>query len=579
MGESGNQGTNDPLLQSLDDDFQALQRHFADQLTKDIEYLQTEKQRLISDLEALRVEYDQLYIDYQSLKNESDVTLSKRQLAQQNAWAKRLAQVLAQNLRDDLHAYVTNSVELPTPTQDWLHSLDDTLNRSVKALQQDLSSYQSAIAQQLTRMQTMEQQGEVILGNLVERLSDQLGDQLARSSSMTQTDLPSILDNRPLRDGSAIVGSRAYVERPRPDQLTGSTRRVVPAYPGQTVSEQHPGQTTGQTIRPAMTPALASVPKAGNRRTLKKGMVLCAIATLGFSAITVLVGGLSLGGTVFGSALTGVNTFSFFNANTLLWLQLVVLVPVLVVLSPQLYRPVWRDLRQSLRSTSRLLALIGGGVFYFFAQVLLFQAAGTLGPAVAAPLLFAYPLLAVPLLWWLNGERPTLLRGVVMLAIAMGGVLILRPLSFTNAGAALLSAMAFALYVVVTNSLSRQNHPVSTGLIQSCVMAILSSVILLIRPLVVTQDLTSQFVIGGLGLGLLASVSYFFHYTGLRLVGGLRTALIAAATPLVTALLAVVLLTNQPTLQMIQWPGIILITLGGMTLSLDRLNRQDQPTS
>ncbi|MBE9069145.1 EamA family transporter [Leptolyngbya cf. ectocarpi LEGE 11479] len=571
MGESGNQGTNDPLLQSLDDDFQALQRHFADQLAKDIEYLQTEKQRLISDLEALRVEYDQLYIDYQSLKNESDVTLSKRQLAQQNAWAKRLAQVLAQNLRDDLHAYVTNSVELPTPTQDWLHSLDDTLNRSVKALQQDLSSYQSAIAQQLTRMQTMEQQGEVILGSLVERLSDQL----VRSPDLTQTGRPGTLDNRPLKDGSAVVGSRAYVERPRPDQLAGTTRRVVPAYPGQTVSGQTAGQTAGQTMGPAMTPALASVPKAGHERTLKKGMVLCAIATLGFSAITVLVGGLSLGGTVFGSALAGVNTFSFFNANTLLWLQLVVLIPVLIVLSPQLYRAVWRDVGQSLRSTSRLLALIGGGVFYFFAQVLLFQAAGTLGPAAAAPLLFAYPLLAVPLLWWLNGERPTLLRGVVMLAIAMGVVLILRPLSFASTGAALLSAVAFALYVV-TNSLSRQNHPVSTGLVQSCVMAILSSVILLIRPLVVTQDLTSQFVIGGLGLGLLASVSYFFHYTGLRLVGGLRTSLIAAATPFLTALLAALLLTNQPTLQIIQWPGIILITLGGMTLSLDRLNRQDQ---
>ncbi|NEP62232.1 MAG: hypothetical protein F6K31_35730, partial [Symploca sp. SIO2G7] len=160
---------------------------------------------MISDLEALRVEYDQLYIDYQSLKNESEITLSNRQLAQQNAWAKRLAQVLAQNLREDLHAYVNNSAELPTPTQDWLQSLDDTLSRSVKTLQQDLSSYQSAIAQQLMRMQAMEQQGEVILENLVERLSNQLSDQLARPSSRNGLALPDTLDNRPLRDGSRIV--------------------------------------------------------------------------------------------------------------------------------------------------------------------------------------------------------------------------------------------------------------------------------------------------------------------------------------------------------------------------------------
>ncbi|NEZ68055.1 DMT family transporter [Leptolyngbyaceae cyanobacterium CCMR0082] len=558
MGESDSQGRNDPLLQSLDDDFQALQRHFADQLAKDIEYLQSEKQRLMSDLDALRVEYDQLYIDYQSLKNESEVALSTRELSQQNAWAKRLARVLAQNLRDDLHAYVTNSSELPNPSQDWLHALDDTLNRSVRALQQDLSSYQSAIAQQLTRMQAMEQQGEVILESLVARISDQLGNyQLGQAPTRAGTTLPSGLDNRPLRDGSDVVGGRAYVERPRLDQVAGATRRVVPSY-------------DGQTIGPA--PVLVDEPKRD--RTLKKGMVLCGIATLGFSAITVLVGALSLGANAFDLVLTGLDTFNFFNANTLLWLQLVILIPILALLAPQLYRSVWRDVGQSIRSRPRLFALVGGGVFYFFAQVFLFQAAATLGPAVAAPLLFSYPLLAVPLLWWLNGDRPNLLRSVVMLAIAMGVVLILRPLALANAGPALLSAVAFSLYVVTNSLNSRQSHPISAGLIQHCIMAILSSIILLIRPMAVTQDLTGQFVLGGLALGLVAGVSYFFHYTGLRLVGGLRTALVAAATPIVTALLAIFTLINQPSLQIIQWPGIILITLGGMTLALDRLSRQ-----
>ncbi|MEA5466203.1 DMT family transporter [Leptothoe sp. PORK10 BA2] len=573
MAESGSQGKNNPLLQSLDDDFQALQRHFADQLTQDIDYLKTEKQRLIGDLEALRVEYDELYLDYQSLKSELDVTLSKQQLAQQNAWAKRLAQVLAHNLREDLHAYVTNSVDLPNPTQDWLHSLDDTLNRSVKSLQHDLSSYQSAIAQQLTRMQTMEQQGEVILESLVARLSSQLGDQLAPAPNGSAP-LPPALDNRPLLDGSSVVGGRTYVEQPRPDQVVGTTRRVVPPYEGNTLQPALGAMQLSKTAKPR---------SAGRDRTpgraLKKGMVLCGIATLGLSAIPFLVGGLSLGTNLFGEtllggALAGLPGFNFFDANTLLLLQLVVLIPVLAVLAPSLYPSVWRDVGQTLRAPTRWFPLVGGAVFYFFAQVLLFQAVGNLGPAAAAPLMFAYPLLAVPLMWWLRGDRPNLLRGVVMLAIAMGVVLILRPLAIATASAALLSAVAFALYVVI-NSLSRQSHPIVTGIIQYGIMAILSGLILLIRPFVVTQQvLTSQFVGVGLGLGLLAAVSQFFHYSGLRLVGGLRTALIAAATPLVTALLAVFLLTNQPTIQMIQWPGIILITLGGMTLALDRLSRQ-----
>ena len=162
-----------------------------------------------------------------------------------------------------------------------------------------------------------------------------------------------------------------------------------------------------------------------------------------------------------------------------------------------------------------------------------------------------------------------------MLAIAMSADLILRPLSAASAGAALLSAVAFALYIV-TSSLSRQSHPISAGIIQYCIMAILSSIILLLRPLVVTQDLTAQFVVGGLGLVALAGLSHLFHYSCLRLVGGLRTAMMTAATPLLVALLTALLSINQPTLHMIQWAGIVLITLGGMTLARDRLSRQQQ---
>ncbi|MEO0868931.1 MAG: EamA family transporter [Cyanobacteria bacterium J06642_11] len=568
MGESGGQGANEPLLQSLDDDFQALQRHFADQLAQDIEYLQTEKQRLIAELEGLRGQYDQLYVDYQSLKNEADTTLSDRQLAQQNAWAKRLAQVLAQNLREDLHAYVRNSVDLPSPTQDWLHSLDDTLNRSVKALQQDLSSYQSAISQQLIRMQAMEHQGEVILENLVDRLSDQLGTQLSRS--VDTSGVPRALDNRPLSDGGAVVGGRTYVERPRPDQFTGTTRRVVPAYPGRTLN---PADMAGGAVA---APSLTRIPKSDRdrnpERALKKGMLLCLVATLGFSVMTVLVGGIALGGELFGQVIPSLGSLNFFQANALVWLHLVVLIPALAILAPQLHRSVWLDINQSLRAPSRLSALLGGGVFYFFSQVLLFQAAGTLGPSVAASLLFAYPLVVVPLLWWLNGDRPNLLRWVVMLAMTMGSVLMLRPLGVSTAATIMLSAVAFGLYVV-TNSLSRQLHPVSVGIVQYGVTAILSTLVLLVHLGSVMPSLNSQFVLGGLMLGLVASISYLFHYTGLRLVGGLRTATVAAATPLVTAVLAALFLRTQPTLQLIQWPGVLLITLGGMTLSLDRLSR------
>ena len=556
MGESERQNpqdTNDALLQSLDADFQALQRHFAEQLTHDIEHLQEEKQRLVSDIEALRREYDQLYLDFQSLKTDSNQALSQQQIAQQNAWAKRLAQVLAQNLREDLHAYVTNSSQLPNPNQDWMVAFDETISRTLKTIQGDMSSYQSAITQQLGRMQTLEQQGEAILKNLVERLSTQLSRQ--QTQRFVDSDLPQVLDNRPLVSGSSVQGSRTYLEKPRPDQRRDQTRRVVPPYEGTTLGH---GEEDGK-------------PPADRR--VKKGGVLVAIATLITVLVYVLVGGLSLGGSFLGLEFAGLDRYTFFQANALLWLQLCVAVPALVFMAPQLHGAVWRDLSRQGRSHVPLLPLVGGGVLYFFSQVFLFQACGGIGPAAAVPLLFIYPLVSVPLVCFLSGERPSQLRLVVMLAIAMGAALLLLPLGVSaSTGAALMAAAALALHIAFSR-LSRHCHPVTAALVHHATAAAVSSLILLVRPLTITQDLTGQLLIFALGLGLLVSLSLGLRYSGLRLIGGLRTALVTAVTPLLGALLGS-LLGNQAPLQVIQWAGVALITIGSLTLALERLSRQ-----
>lgn len=581
MGESNIQANNDDLLQSLDQDFDALQRHFAEQLAQDIEYLKTEKSRLLDAIATLRQEYDDLELRYQTLQATAEVALSQQQLAQQQAWAKRLAQVLAKDLRDDLHSYVLNASDqdFPNPAKDWMSSLDETLSHTVQALQNDLSSYQSAMAQQLSRMQTMEQQGEVILDSLVQRLSQQLQIHQAQAQGMGLT--PG-LSNAPLGEQD-----NAFVERSRlgtPSLPMEPARRLIPPYPGKTLSASQ---------------SRAQLPKANAKRqaartkdhrvalprahALKKGFILSAIATVMLAFHTVLVGAISWGGTLFSLNFSGLDAFHFQNANALLWLRMLVFLPILLILAPQLHRTVWSDLQGWSRKRNVLLSLVGSGCFLFFSQVFLYQAVGQLGPAMAAGLLFIYPLIAIPLTWLVNGERPSLLRGVVMGAIVMGSVLLIRPAFLelgdiiAQAGAGLLAAIAFGLYIVTMNlSLHRHCHPISAGIVQFSTVTLLSSLILLVSPAGFTQDVISpwQFALGGISLGILATIAYFFNYVGLRLVGGSRAALIAAATPIITAVIAIWGFNNQPTLQIMQWTGLMCITLGSLTLGLDRLKRK-----
>jgi drug/metabolite transporter (DMT)-like permease len=565
MGESEIRAGNDDLLQSLDQDFQSLQRHFAAQLAQDIEYLKAEKLRLLEAIETLRQEYDTLEARYRALQSTSETAFSQQQLAQQQVWAKRLAQVLAKNLQADLHHYVINAADsdLPNPAKDWLTSLDETLSHTVQSLQRDLSSYQSAMAQQLTRMQNMERQGEVILENLVKRLSQQL-----------QTQISSGLNNQPLLENREV-----YLEKARPgSQLAMEpARRLVPPYGGKTVSLP---QTT-----PRSSSSAQHAPSRPEKRigAVRKGLVLGAIATLLMALQTVLVGAISRGGTVFSLSFSGLDAFNFQNANALLWLRLLVWLPILLIMAPQLHRPVWADLQTWSRKRSLLLSLVTSGSFLFFSQVFLYQAAAQLGPALAGALLFIYPLVAIPLNWLVNGERPSSLRWVVLVAITMGSILLIRPAVLdlgnltTQTGAAILSAIAFGLYLVTMNlHLHRQCHPISVGVAQFSTMTVISSLILLISPLGFTQDVINpwQFAMGGLGLGVLTSAAYFLNYAGLRLVGGRRAALVAATTPLMTALIAVFGFSNQPTLQTLQWTGVLLVTLGVLTLALDRLYRK-----
>ena len=82
-----------------------------------------------------------------------------------------------------------------------------------------------------------------------------------------------------------------------------------------------------------------------------------------------------------------------------------------------------------LRSSDKrpLYQVVASGSFLFLSQVLIYKAIADVGPGVAVTLLFMYPLITVPLAWFLFGDRPTPLRLVVMFAISMGIVFTALP--------------------------------------------------------------------------------------------------------------------------------------------------------
>ncbi|MEO0458155.1 MAG: EamA family transporter [Cyanobacteria bacterium P01_A01_bin.114] len=569
MGESERQANGDDLLQSLDEDFQALQQHFAAQLSKDIEFLEAEKSRLIGELANLRQDYENLQVRYQALQADSDVALTEQQTAQQQAWAKQLSRVIARNLQEDLRSYVARSAEqgliIPNAANELLSTLDATLSQTLQSLQHDLSSYQSSVAQQITRMQAMEQQGEALLEHLVARLSRQLQTQMAPAAGLT-----SGLDNSPLLESAA---GEVILERGRagsPELPLEPSRRLTPPYGGRTVA------------LPSKSRARLRSREIDRPEQRRKGLIFSAIATLLLALSTVLVGVVSQGNARLGPSFETVGVFGFLQATALVWLRIMVLLPVLLVLAPQLHPGVRDDFQQWGLNGRLWLQLIGSGFFLFCSQAFLYQAVSAIGPGMAAALLFIYPLVGIPLMWSVNRERPTLMRWVVMGAITMGGILASRPLLLEptvinlGLGAALLAAIAFALYIVTMNlSLARQCHPVSSGLVHFGTTAAISSLILMAKPFALLASIADPgpFIAGGIGLGILATIAYFFNFVGLRLAGGHRAAIIAAGTPLLTAILAGLLLSGE-SLNLIQWAGLVLITLAGVALSLDRLGKQ-----
>lgn len=390
--------------------------------------------------------------------------------------------------------------------------------------------------------------------------------------------------------GPRLPGEPAADLSLEPDALTDSAApRESVKLPIPATSEQ----------RRQLASSQRQVADEGERLALRKGVMLSAIATLIMAWHFCVVGALGQGGSWLGISIGQLGT-GFVPAVALLWLRMLVMMPALGILAPQLYRRTWEDLQSWIYTRDRLLMLlVGSGTALFFSQVLIYQCIGLVGPAIGTLLLFLYPLTAVPLGAWLAGDRKMSPLGLLaVVAIAMGGILAIRPVlrlsienialeaigsasstaaPLTTIGLGVLASVAFSLYVVLTNRSYRQQqcHPIPASIVQFSTVAVLSSLVLLFRPLKPVAIDWISLAMWGILLGLLMLLVYLFSYGSLCLIGA-RTSVVAALAPLAVLLLAWSF-TPEPVLTITQWTGILLVTIGGVAFGQEKLIGEREP--
>jgi len=597
--------TIEQLLRTINQDLQGLKQGLIAELGQEVARLQAEKARLLSDIEKL-----QAY--QQTLESRQQVTLSQQQLAQQQLWAKQLAQILADHLQgvivqrlnqiasaNQVAAAAFTSTGMPAATASrysdnatrLLASLDSTFNTTFKTLQQDLNSYQSSLSQQINRMHSLEQQGEAILEALVARLREQLQVEMSRRVAIQVP--PAAFRDLSRENGYPMSsvpghsnGPAGYPTlqptgypptMPPTDDRTGH-RAIVPPSPPPTA-----------TRIPLEFPA-APLPVAQPKQEVSSfqlGLLMVLLSTVALSIHNVVVGVIGRESTVLGTfKLGGVLQFGPGNSLLTLWLRMLVVLPLMLIVAGILYPPVWSDIKKFLSSRDRrpIFNVVGSGFFLFLSQVLIYIAISQIGPGPAVTILFMYPIITVPLAWLLFGDRPSGLRWIVMATILGGVVLTAIPglskasSAFASGGVlmAVGSGFAFAFYLIFMQLGFKKLHPVPVSLIQFSTIFVLSSIILIFNPfplnLTVQVDKPVGFLVGGIILGVLTLIGYLANNFGVRFMGAARASIIASSGPVMTALLAFMLIQSR--IEKIQWVGIVLVTVGVAALSLERMKGQ-----
>lgn len=611
LGELTRESTQE-ALSTMTSELEHLRIDLISQFRQDLDRLQTDKSRLIQEITDLQGQRQQVLTQQQELVQQFSSVL----VAQvEELLAQRLNQLLdtvrasrgeAQPTANGFNGDLANSAanDYSENAYKIIAALDNTLRSTFRSLQQDLTSYQSSLSQQIGQMYSLEQQGETIIESLVDRLRQEVprieeggrtnsGYSSYRSPDRSPDNRGGIItpltpnDNggRPYpetnlrEDHIARINATTNLENNSATNLENNSATNLESNPE--VNNTTPTETP-EVLEPTPPPPI----KQGV--SLQQiGLILALLSSVALSLQNVIFRVMLKKSTVLGMEnLGGFIPPGAGNSLLILWMRMLVVVPMMLVIGWVRYPNLFSDLRQfaTFDDKDRTWNTIGSGFFLFVSQVTIFLAFGQAPTGVVTTIFFIYPIITVLLAWVLFGERPTLVRSLITATVFAGVVLISLPtggattnLTIGGVSLAVISGIAFALYVTLTQAAQKKVHPVPFSIINFIIILLLSGFTLMLPlppafAVKVNPQMWGSIVVTALILGSLTLTGYLMTNIGIGMIGAAPFSVIGATGPALTSIMAFVII--QEALKMNQILGMLLVTIGVVALSVERIRSQ-----
>ncbi|MGA1130760.1 MAG: DMT family transporter [Prochlorotrichaceae cyanobacterium] len=544
------------LLNAINGALQQIQKDVITDLNEDVVWLRAERGSLLQDIAQLREQQQHL--------------LSETQLAQQQQWAQEFAKILTRYLQQSLQ-----------------QQFQEDLRQMLQQLQFQQSQFQQSLAQPTLKPQgRTDGSTETVLSDRDwQRLQQTIDRSFEQYSLQIQYFLERSLQGAPVSPPIPTPIS-APISAP-----TSTAPSSAPPIPSPQAAAESPPPSLPQSSPWQAAPLDSSSPASPPRPTPpvvywnRQGIALAVLSILMLSLQYVLAQALfQFPGE---GSLNAVQNLelqaSWTHTALLVGLRMLVFLPLIIVfnrwLQPNLGAVFQEALQRSNHQRQLWWNLGLSGLFLFLSQWFLFRVVGLTSAGVAVGLFFAYPGLVPLLHWGFTGDRPSQFRFQCIVALGVGATLIFSQPSLSQAGVegsvvgqpliwGVVSAVLFAFYLLISDRCNQRLNPGVVSLVQYGFVILFSLPALFNFDQISALQLTN-IGLGGLVLGGTAALSYILHVFAVQMMGAIPAMILNNFTPLLTAILGFMLL--QSPLAIAHGLGIVLITIGGVALHMERL--------
>ncbi len=589
--ESNNIRSNSNYEQTLagvTKDLSDLRANILGKLSREILILQAQKNALTDDIQRLqsqRKELEVLTVAQQGM-NQQEI--------QRQQWIEQLAQAITFHLKNDV--IVTNSQVLNDHSENFeqlMLNLDGAIRTTFQSLQRDVDTYQRDLNDQMQRMYTQRQQGELMLSALVEKIDEYLlrssGDRYVGGN--TGGNLPtSPTTNFTGTSGfTGAIGTNGNSNASVRPNVNGNTignysQIQIPTFNSGQYRQYGQNDTRPYAGDPTEPIEFADLDKPVVQPTKRIsdwwfGFILVLGASVVLSLQNILVRVIFFKSSIFGLfQFGGLIQATVPNSFMLLLLRMLFATPIMWLVAKFVFRvDVFRDFQQLLMPSRRLLfgRVAFSALLQFASFAFIYVALGILKPGLAVTLFFIFPTVTVLMAWFLFGDRPSNERWFVIAVIYVGIMLTYNIFGSAKPDtwgvlAALLSGISFAGYIITSQACFKQLNPVSFTSINFSIILLLCVGAL---PFTLSSiSLNGSLVFMCFLIALTTLGGYLMTSFGTKLMGAAQASIVSASGPVFTTFLAFVILGNN--LEMIQLFGVFLVTGGVGLLSLQNMYKK-----